>query len=178
MRERVKRGGNDTSYDSILVFDGRVWRKGFSRERRVRSFGIETYRGYRGRRKSKERHDAHRSPLVARPAANSIPYADTIYLKQRKKSISPLITLSYIQPRIKQNYPSPSRPVLFLFFPPFFFFFFSLFLPFSLLRIQGRTSTRSRDRRDQRSGYIRSRICIVSMWTISETSRITSPRVV
>ena len=77
----------------------------FFRERRVTSFGIETYRGYRGRRKSKERHDAHRSPLVARPAANSIPYADTIYLKQRKKSISPLITLSYIQPRIKQNYP-------------------------------------------------------------------------
>lgn len=99
----------------------------FFRERRVTSFGIETYRGYRGRRKSKERHDAHRSPLVARPAANSIPYADTIYLKQRKKSISPLITLSYIQPRIKQNY--PPRPVLFLFSlssSSSFFFFHSL----------------------------------------------------
>lgn len=54
-----------------------------SEKREVR----KTYRGYRGRRKSKERHDARRSPLAARPAANSIPYADTIYLKQRKKSI-------------------------------------------------------------------------------------------
>lgn len=110
----------------------------------MRSFGIETYRGYRGRRKSKERHDAHRSPLVARPAANSIPYADTIYLKQRKKSISPLITLSYIQPRIKQNYPSPSRPVLFLFFPlsssssSFPFFFHSLSYVFKGEQARGR----------------------------------------
>lgn len=40
-----------------------------------------TYRDCRGRRRNKGHHDARRSPHVARQAANSILYEDTIYLK-------------------------------------------------------------------------------------------------
>lgn len=52
-------------------------------------FLLLTYQGCRGRRRNKGRHDAqHRSPLFARLAANSILYADTIFLKQANYFVS------------------------------------------------------------------------------------------
>lgn len=87
-----------------------------------------TYRDCRGRRRNKEHHDVRRSPHVARQAANSILYEDTIYLKHFFSSLEKKL--------LQHNYDKLSFSVI-----PFAIRFFTTLINIHICKTDGYVKT-------------------------------------